>query len=148
MKPLILPAAGAIAFILQCCTISQQIPFRQAEGYFVLNTVPNTTLSDPKISTKEEFDRIFGAAATMGPKGMPTAIDFSKEYVIAAIEPETNRAVRMKPRLVQYRDNNVNLVYLVYLGDPQTFTSRPALIVVVPKEHQGPVQLSRIEVDR
>lgn len=148
MRPLIFLTASTLALMLQGCTIFQQIPFRQAEGYFVLNTATNTTISNPKISTKEEFDRIFGAAATMGPKGMPTAIDFSKEYVIAAIEPETNRAVRMKPRLVQYRDDKVDLVYLVYLGETQTFTSRPALIVVVPNEYRGPVQLSRIEVDR
>ena len=148
MNRLLTATACLFVLILQGCTLFQQIPFRQAEGYFVLNTLPATQLTNPKITTREEFDRIFGAATTMGKNGMPTSIDFSKEYVIAAVEPETNRAVRMKPRLVQYEEGNVNLVYLVYLGETQTFSTRPALIVVIPNEHQGPVVLDRIEVNR
>ena len=51
------------------------IPFQIINGYFVKNTFTNDHFPKAKITTQEEFDNIFGAAAFMGENGTPTAIN-------------------------------------------------------------------------
>ena len=36
----------------------------------------------PKITTEEEFNKLFGMATIMGKDGKPTAIDFTKQFVL------------------------------------------------------------------
>ena len=52
------------------------IAFEIAKNYFFKNNqeIP----SSPKITTAEEFGKLFGMATTMGEDGKPTEIDFTK----------------------------------------------------------------------
>ena len=57
----------------------QGVAFQIAKNYFFKNDqkIP----ANPKITTEEEFNKLFGMATTMGKDGMPTDIDFSKSYM-------------------------------------------------------------------
>src|SRR6476620_5288330 len=116
------------------------IPFIVAKNYFTKNTVKQGGLENPKIGTKENFDAIFGAAATMN--GRPTEIDFSNHYVIAVVGDETDIATEIAPVSLQKDDKNqVALNYRLTKGSKQSFKIRPVLIVIVDKIHDGPVSI-------
>lgn len=118
------------------------VPFKKAERYFVKNTVQK--IDNPKIETNEQFDTIFGAAPVMGENGKPTAIDFSKQYVIALTLPETDFSVNIDPvSLIRNDKNEVVLTYKVLIGSKQTYLIKPVLVVVVDKSHDGKVVLVR-----
>ena len=68
--------------------IDKTLSYTVANNYFVKNNVND--LANSKITTREEFDNLFGMAATMGSNGTPTSIDFENQYVIAVIEPDTD----------------------------------------------------------
>jgi hypothetical protein len=45
---------------------------------------------NPVVTSQEAFDSLYHAAAVMGKDGAPTAIDFSKQFVIGVVLPLTN----------------------------------------------------------
>lgn len=117
---------------------SQDIPFIVAKNYFAKNIVPQGSLENPKLETKENFDSLFGAATTMS--GKPTEIDFSKQYVVAIIGDETDVATEISPISLQKNDKNeIRLTYRINKGNKQSFKIRPLLIVIVDKTHEGTV---------
>ena len=69
------------------------IAFEVAKNYFFKNNqeIP----SSPKITTAEEFGKLFGMATTMGEDGKPTEIDFTKQFVLAIVLPVTNLATEI-----------------------------------------------------
>ena len=70
--------------------VASEVPYVVAKGYFVRNDVrriPNGKITDARL-----FKEIFGAAAVMGPDGLPTKIDFEKDYVKRE-HPETKLIV-------------------------------------------------------
>jgi hypothetical protein len=88
----------------------KEIPYVVARNYFVKNTVKQGAVFNSKIETPEKFDASFGAAARMGKDGRPTAIDFTKQYVIAIINDETDIATEIKPVSLQ-KDNETMQLY-------------------------------------
>jgi hypothetical protein len=125
-------------------TGSKGISFRVAERYFVNNDVK--TLPSPKISSQNEFDKLFGCAPVMGKNGMPTPIDFSKEYVIAVSKPETYLSTTLSPVSLK-RDQYKNIVftYKVTNGTKQTYSIVPFLMIIVNKKEQGNVVLKELQ---
>jgi len=118
------------------------VPFIVAKNYFVKNTVKQVGLENPKIETKENFDALFGAATTMGKNGKPTEINFSKQYVIAVVGDETDIATEISPVSLQKDDKNrVTLNYKTTKGSKQSFKIRPALIVIVDRNYEGPISI-------
>lgn len=118
------------------------VPFKKAERYFVKNTV--SSIDNPKIETQEQFDAVFGAAATMGKDGKPTEIDFEKQYVIALTLPETDFSVTIEPlSLVRNEKKEVVLSYQLTIGDKQTYLTKPVLAVIVDRMYDGQVVLKR-----
>ena len=113
------------------------IPYLMASNYFVRNSVlPSVTISK-RIDTKTEFDEYFGVATTMG--SQPTAIDFDKQYVLAVILPETNDATTLKVANVTSYRGIITLSYNREVGQEQTFTVRPLLLVLVDRKYSGEV---------
>lgn len=117
----------------------QTVPFTVAKNYFVNNSpgvLPDTVITD-----QARFQEMFGMATTMGPDGKPTAIDFTREFVIAVAPPETNIATTLQATGL-HRENG-KLVFSVRInqGQPQTFTMRPLLLVVVDRAHLAPVRI-------
>ncbi len=117
-----------------------EIPFVEAKHYFVKNTI--TSIPSPKITSQDDFNKFFGAAATMGSNGKPTAIDFSKQYVIALMHPVTDSATSITPVSLQKNGNNeMVLTYKVEKGAKQSYAFTPSLILVVDKSHEGNIIL-------
>ena len=60
---------------------SNEVAFEVAKNYFFKND--HEIPASPKITTAEEFGKLFGMATTMGKDGKPTEIDFTKQFVLA-----------------------------------------------------------------
>lgn len=122
---------------------SDTLPFVIAQNYFVKNTVE--AIENPKIETDAVFNSYFGAATTMGNNGKPTAVDFTKEFAIAIVLPKTENATTIQP-VVLKKDVNHSLVfeYKVAVGDKQSYTSHPFLLVLVDKKLDGKVLLKKM----
>ncbi len=117
-----------------------EIPFTIAKRYFVKNNIKN--IDTPKIETAEEFNKIFGSATTMGKDSQPTEIDFSKQFVIAIIQPETEFSTTIKPTgLHKNEKGEIILNYKTEKGEKQTFTTQPYLAIIVDKNEDGAIVL-------
>ncbi|MGS2763157.1 hypothetical protein [Sinomicrobium sp. M5D2P9] len=136
----VLGIAGLAVAACQSTAKSTDIPFEVAENYFVKNDVEE--LPDPKIETAGQFEAVFGAAATMGKNGMPTAIDFTRQFVIAVALPETDKDTSIKPvSLQRTASGEVVFTYSVRTGENMSFSVRPSLVIIVNKTHDGKVIL-------
>ena len=86
MKKIIFLLLIPILFV--ACKSHNEIPFYEAKNYFVRNDIQNSV--PVKFENEKDFKEYFGMAAVMGKDGMPTSIDFTKQYVIAVTLPETD----------------------------------------------------------
>jgi hypothetical protein len=129
---------------IKATAIQDTIPYAVAQNYFVKNTVD--VIANPKIETEEVFNSYFGAATTMGKNGKPTAVDFNKEFAIAIVLPKTDNTTTIQPvALKKAGDDALVLEYKVAVGDKQSYTSRPFLLVLVDRKLDGNIRLKRIE---
>lgn len=120
------------------------IVYTIANNYYVNNTVK--TLDNPKIETAEKFNEIFGMATTMGVAGRPTEIDFSKQYAIAVILPQTDLATTIYPiSLLRNTKNEISLQYKSVVGEKQSFSTQPNFIIIVDKRENGSITLKEIK---
>lgn len=124
--------------------VSYRVPYRVAQNYFVKNTYEPGMLRNPKVATRAEFDLYFGAATVMGNDGKPSAIDFSKEYVIAVIPEASDRNFTLKPVSLRKSRGTITLKYQFRLGDQQSFTSQPLLLLIVNRKYSGRLRTVKI----
>ena len=125
-------------------TKKTNISFTLAKNYFVKNNVKK--LDNPKIATAEKFNEIFGMATTMGKDSKPTEIDFSKQYVIAVILPETDLSTNINPiSLLKNTENEITLNYKSVVGKKQSFTTLPNFAIIIDKKETGNVTLKEIK---
>jgi len=68
--------------------VTKEVAFEIAKNYFFKNDQAIPT--SPKITTEEDFEKLFGMATTMGEDGKPTEIDFTKKFVLAIVLPVTD----------------------------------------------------------
>jgi hypothetical protein len=122
---------------------STKVPFTTAENYFVKNTYKNEQVENLKITTQEEFDKIFGMAATMGDRGMPTRIDFSKQYVIAVIGTVTNKKTDFTVNDLLQKSKEIVLNYTLATGEELSFSIQPALLLVVDDTYKGELKFEK-----
>lgn len=128
-------------------SLLKEVPFIIAEKYFVKNSVDLSDFENLKIETEKKFKSIFGMATVMGNDGKPTAIDFSKNYVIAIIKPETDLKTEIIPiRLQKNNKNEVIVNYELIKGEKQSYKTIPCLILVIDKENDGFIVLKEIEI--
>jgi len=123
------------ALILTCsCSTTNTVPFSEAHNYFFRNDakIPES----PKITTEEQFDSLFGMAATMGPNGTPTAIDFTKQFVIAVVLPETDIETELTPVSLAKANDQLTFTYKCKKGEKTSYTMQPLLMIVVDKKHE------------
>src|SRR5690625_2366782 len=105
------------------------VSYTLAEHYFVKNTVEE--IENPVFTTEEEFEEVFGMATTMGEDGKPTPINFSEQYAIGVVLPETKTATELKPvGLVQDEDDQLTFTYKKEEGEDMEHTIRPMLIIL------------------
>jgi len=126
-------------------TKSEEIPYTIANRYFVKNTIKNERFDPLKIDDQAKFDEYFGAATVMGADGKPTAIDFSKQYVIAIVEKESNYEMMIKPISLKKEAKNIILSYKKEKGKDLSFTIRYAFLIIVDKKYDGEVLTKAIK---
>ncbi len=132
--------AAMSALMLSAC--SENVPYTVADHYFLKNDVTGEVPS--KLTNRADFEKYFGMATVMGVNGLPSAIDFDTQYVIAVAVPETDRNTEIEPvSLTRGKDRKVVFKYKVELGDVMSYRINPILIIIVNKEFDGDVVLSQ-----
>lgn len=125
---------------------AKKVPFTVANRYFVSNEVQDGINVFPKITSREEYDRLFGMATVMGKDGTPTPIDFSRQYVIAVIDGITNKNVRLSAEKLVLRDSVITFTFKKEVNgeNPHTYF-RHCLIIIVDKKYEGEVVIRDTE---
>lgn len=119
------------------------VTYKVASGYFIKNNVDKLP---SKIDNREEFEKYFGVATVMGENGKPTSIDFEKEYVIAVTVDANNKLTELQPISLTKTGEEINFDYSVTEGGETSYTSRPALVIIVSKKIEGNINVNPIKV--
>ncbi|MFP3599493.1 hypothetical protein [Chryseobacterium sp. SIMBA_029] len=129
-----------LALMFSCKTSTNtagSVPFKIADNYFVKNTQTVNLPVEKVITSKQEFDKIFGTAAHMGESGIPTAIDFSKDQVIAVMLPVTGISTEIVPvKLVKTHPAEAEFHYKIKSGEKLSYTIKPSVLLIVDKEYK------------
>ena len=139
MKHLTFSLIVLCAGLVTACDKSA-VPYTEARNYFVRNDVSQVP---EVITTEADFMKYFGMATTMGLDGKPTEIDWDKQFVIAAVLPETSVQTEIKPVKLKSEGDHLVFTYMVREGETMSYTSRPSLIVIVEGDGSTPVILVR-----
>ena len=115
--------------------VNSEVAFEVAKNYFFKNdqVIPEY----PKIVSEEEFNKLFGMATTMGEDGKPTGIDFTKQFVLAIVLPETDFATEINPVKVEEKGDSLLYSYEVKTGEKQSFRIQPVSIIVLDKNYEN-----------
>ncbi|MBO4316239.1 MAG: hypothetical protein J5867_09815, partial [Prevotella sp.] len=115
--------------------VNSEVAFEVAKNYFFKNdqVIPEY----PKITTEEEFNKLFGMATTMGKDGKPTAIDFTKQFVFAIVLPETDFSTEINPVKVEEKGDSLLYTYEVKSGEKQSFSIQPVSIIILDKQYEN-----------
>ena len=111
-----------------------EMDYEVAKNYFFKNDqqIP----ASPKITTEEEFNKLFGMATVMGKDGKPTSIDFTKQFVLAIVLPVTDMATEINPVKVEVKSDSLFYTYDVKTGEKQTFSIQPVSIIILDKQYE------------
>lgn len=114
---------------------AEEVAFEVAKNYFFNNgqEIP----ASPKITTADEFSKLFGLATTMGEDGKPTEIDFTKQFVLAIVLPVTDVATEISPVKVESKGDSLLYTYDVKTGEKQSFTIQPVSIIILDKKYEN-----------
>ena len=130
--------AASIVLLLSCAVSedtklkeSVNINYEVAKGYFVKNTFSVQLPTPIILANKAALDSIMGMAATMGANGKPTDFDFSREYAIVFIYPETDSSVVLNPGSLELKADTVKLSVSIETGVKQTYRIVPSLLLKV-----------------
>ena len=132
------------AMMLLCCNgdifhkldliynAASPIMFTELENYFVRNDVDCSKQQRLILDNKTDFEQFFGMGAFMG--GMPTEVNWNKQYVVALVLPETNRETIITPIDVRQVSNKVVLCYKVQRSkEKMSYTMIPFTAVAIDK---------------
>ena len=76
-------------------------------------------------------------ATVMGENGKPTAIDFSKEFVLAIVLPVTDVATEIIPLKIEEKDKVLDYCYEVKTGEKLSYEIRPCSIIILDKKYEN-----------
>jgi hypothetical protein len=123
---------------------SNEVTFEVAKNYFFKNDqeIP----ASPKITTAEEFGKLFGMATTMGERlrvgdrtsgmdGKPTPIDFTKQFVLAIVLPVTNLATEITPDRLEEKGDTLFYFYDAKVGEAQSYSTQPISLIILDKNY-------------
>ena len=113
---------------------TDEVAFKVAKNYFLKNDqqIPES----PKITTEEDFNKLFGMATVMGEDGKPTSIDFTKQFVLAIVLPVTDMATEINPVKVEAKRDSLFYTYEVKIGEKQTYSIQPVSIIILDKQYE------------
>jgi len=138
------------ALVMLCCQCTTSKQLRQAQkgakavsyevlqNYYVRNDVDCSKMQRLILDSEQDFNAYFGPAAIMG--GMPTDINWNKQYVIAILLPETNKPTMVTPMQVKQSPGNVIFKYQVNRGRKTSYTLVPFAAVALNRS-SDPQQL-------
>jgi len=145
IKNLALLSTGAafIMLLTSCATTKgnnegKSVKYIVANHYFVNNTV-NRPIQE-KVTDQATFDKLFGMAAVMGKNGLPTPIDFNKQFVIAVSEGVVNNLTEYEPVSLKADGNQLVFTYKVEKGKHIDYSMCPLLMIVVDKKWERDVR--------
>ena len=95
-----------------CGPKEHPVPFKQAQNYFFRNDA--SAPEDAKITDQATFESYFGMAAVMGRNGLPTSIDWNKEFVIALVLPEATVETKIEPKSLTREGDTLVLRYQIH----------------------------------
>ena len=112
---------------------NNEVSFEVAKNYFFKNNqeIP----ASPKITTAEEFGKLFGMATTMGENGKPTEIDFTKQFVLAIVLPVTNLATEINPDRLEEKGDTLFYFYDAKVGEAQSYSIQPISLIILDKKY-------------
>ena len=141
---LILSQILILAAIVSACATTntnpqdeKNIPFTLARHYFfdAAAAIPQ----NPVVTSQEAFDSLYHAAAVMGKDGAPTAIDFSKQFVIGVVLPLTNDHTELTDLQLTRRNDLLTLYYRTAIGRRNlSWTMRPMALMIVDRRYLSP----------
>lgn len=141
MKRILLLISSVLALV--SCQEQKEtvVPFKQATNYFFRNDAEIP--SDAKITDKATFENLFGMAAVMGKGGIPTVIDWNKEFVIAIVKPKTQDKTELEPLSLVAKDKSLVYTYCLTEGpESLSYTIQPVLLILVDRQWENlPVKL-------
>ena len=112
--------------------VATPVHYTTLENYFVRNDVDCSKQRRLILDNQQDFDAFFGKAATMS--GLPTTVNWNKQYVVAIILPETKRATSIEPVAVKVTDNDVMVFsYHIKKGDKMSHSMVPFTAVAIDK---------------
>ena len=133
-----------IAVALSCaqCTTSKElrqakkgaksVPYTLLENYYVRNDVDGSKPHRLIIDNERDFNAFFGPAAIMG--GLPTDINWKKQFVVAILLPETNKPTMVTPMSVKKSPGNIIFKYQVNRGTKTSYTLIPFAAVALNRD--------------
>lgn len=122
--------------------LGKKISYTLAKNYFVKNDVGNIppTIIDNSVS----FESVFGMATTMGEAGKPTHIDFSKQFVVPIVLPESTIMQTISIVSVTFQHGNLAIRYQVKKGAKLSYTMRPSQIIIIDQAYKGNLVVTKI----
>jgi hypothetical protein len=130
---------GALLMLCCQCTTSKHlrqaqkgakdVPHQVLDNYFVRNDINCEKTQQLIFDNEQDFNAFFGPAAVMG--GLPTDINWKKQFVIAVLLPETNRPTMVTPLEVKQNENNIIMKYRVNRGNKTSYTLVPFTAVAL-----------------
>jgi len=130
--------AASILLLLSCAVSEEnkmkesvKLNYEVAKGYFVRNTFSVKQPTPIILANKAALDSIMGMAATMGANGKPTDFDFSREYGIVFIYPETDSSVILHPGILGLRADTASLTVSIETGVKQSYRMVPSFLLKV-----------------
>jgi len=113
-----------------------EVTFEVAQNYFFKNDM-DILPENPKITSEEEFNKLFCMATAMGKDGKPTEIDFTKQFVLAIVLPVTEFSTEINPQKVVEKGDALLYHFEVKTDQKQTFSIQPISIIILDKKYEN-----------
>ena len=146
MKKALFLSLAAVTLLLSSCAVNLSgvtANYNRMYNYYVNNYFNNGT-HKLVIHNQQDFDVVFGAGAVMGHNGQPTKINFSRQFVIAVILPETNRQTTIETARLKRVGDRLYFSYIIEEGHATSYTMRPFTAVVVDRNEPSDVVFQRV----
>ena len=143
--------------VMLCCQCTTSKEFRQAKkgakaipyvvlnNYYVRNDIDCSKRQRLILDNEKDFNAFFGQAAIMG--GLPTDINWKKQFVVAALLPETNRPTMVTPLEVKKSPGNIIFKYQVNRGTKTSYSLVPFAAIAINRD-ENPQQLKVFFIEK
>ena len=82
----------------------------------------------------------------MGKDGMPTHIDFNKQFVVAIVGKETDLNTLYIPNHLTYQNNQITFRYEIQESEKQSFTIIPTLLILIDKKFNYNLEVEAFQI--